>query len=70
MITIDGPRTLTLSPMTLMAVLDALSELPFKKANPAIVEITTQLHPTPAPELTKEPPKLSDENPPPSLNGQ
>jgi hypothetical protein len=46
-IELDGPKTLTLSPNTLIAVLNGLQELPHKFAAPAIEEITAQLKTVP-----------------------
>ncbi len=40
---ITGPVILRITPDTLNAIFDALSELPYKKANPAIIEIAQQL---------------------------
>lgn len=45
-IMLNEPRTLTLSPNSLAMIMDALSELPFKKANPVIQEIFAQLETT------------------------
>lgn len=42
-ISLKGPRTVTLSAETIALSIDALSELPFKKANPAILEWFSQL---------------------------
>jgi len=64
-IEINGPKTLTLTPQTLATVLDALSELAFKKANPAIQEIFAQLQ-TPVPvEVPKDKPPAHE-----GANGQ
>lgn len=42
-VVLDGPKVLTLAPAHVAAVLDALAELPFKRANPVIVSIMGQL---------------------------
>jgi len=40
---LDGPRTLTLTPTTIAAVMDALAEKPFKISAGPINEIMEQL---------------------------
>ena len=42
-ISINGPQSVTLSPQTLVVVLQALNELPYKIAQPAIAEIMAQV---------------------------
>lgn len=71
MINISGPTTLTLSPQTFATILDALSDVPYRKANPAIAEIMEQLNaqqvpvqPPPAP----EPPAPPAPDVPPAVN--
>lgn len=54
-ININEPRTVTLSPNTIATILDALAEMPFKRANPAIQEIFQQLTPVPLSEIVAKP---------------
>jgi hypothetical protein len=43
MVVLDGPRTVTLSAQTLANILDAIAEMPFKKAKPMFDELISQL---------------------------
>jgi len=42
-ITLDGPKTVTLTPATLQAIVVGLNELPRKISQPAIEELLPQL---------------------------
>ncbi len=54
-ISINGPQSVTLSPQTLVVVLQALNELPYKIAQPAIAEIMAQV----VFRITRMPPQTS-----------
>jgi hypothetical protein len=42
-ISINGPQSITLSPQSLVVVVQALNELPYKVAQPVIAEIMAQV---------------------------
>jgi len=47
---LNGPKTLTLSPQSIAAILDALADKPYRTSNGPINEIFSQLKASPEPQ--------------------